>query len=279
MDFHASKCSRTSVNDHAKAATDGRERAVMDLQLKGKNAIVTGSASGVGKAIAQVLAEEGASVVLSDIDLEKAEAAAAECRANGARAIALRTDLSSAADCTAMIDRAEELLGPIDILVNNAGIWPTNFVVDIPLSEWTRTFDINLTAVFLASQRFAQKVLARHGRGKILNITSQAAFNGSTTGHAHYAAAKSGVVTFTISMSRELAPRGINVKALALGMVETPMNQDTLATSKEYYEKRIQIGRIAKPVEVARFAAFLVSGCADYFTGATFDATGGMISR
>ena len=119
----------------------------------------------------------------------------------------------------------------------------------------------------------------RRGKGKILNITSQAAFNGSTTGHSHYAAAKSGVVTFTISMSRELAPKGINVNALALGMVETQMNQDILATNREYYEKRIQIGRIAKPVEVARFAVFLVSGCADYFTGATYDATGGMITR
>ena len=129
------------------------------------------------------------------------------------------------------------------------------------------------------AENAAEECRALGGKGKILNITSQAAFNGSTTGHSHYAAAKSGVVTFTISMSRELSPKGINVNALALGMVETQMNQDILATDREYYEKRIQIGRIAKPVEVARFAVFLVSGCADYFTGATYDATGGMITR
>jgi 3-oxoacyl-[acyl-carrier protein] reductase len=251
----------------------------MDLKLKGKNAIVTGAASGVGAATAEALAEEGANVVISDINEERAATVAERCAARGVKAVALRTDLCSEADSVGMIDRAEELLGPIDILINNAGMWPTNFVVDIPIAEWRRTFDLNLTAVFLSSQRFVQKVLARGGRGKILNITSQAAFNGSTTGHAHYAAAKSGVVTFTISLSREVAQKGINVNALALGMVETPMNASVLATNREYYEKRIQIGRVAQPLEIARFAVFLVSGCADYFTGATYDATGGMIAR
>jgi len=152
-------------------------------------------------------------------------------------------------------------------------------VADIGLAEWRRTMDVNLTAVFLASQRFVQLNLAAGRKGKILNVTSQAAFNGSTTGHAHYAAAKSGVVTFTISLSREVAARGINVNALALGMVETPMSSEALARDRAYYEKRIQIGRIAAPEEVARFAVFLVSGAADYFTGATYDATGGMLSR
>ncbi len=251
----------------------------MDLKLTGKNAVITGAASGVGEAIAHALAEEGANVIVSDINGERARAVADACAARGVRALPLRTDLSRAEDCTAMIDQAEDLLGPADILINNAGIWPTNLVVDITEEEWRRTLDINLTAVFLASKRFAQKVLARGGHGKILNVTSQAAFNGSTTGHAHYAAAKSAVVTFTISMSRELAQKGVTVNAIALGMVETPMNRDTLATNREYYEKRIQIGRIAKPSEIARFAAFLVSECADYFTGATFDATGGMIAR
>jgi 3-oxoacyl-[acyl-carrier protein] reductase len=251
----------------------------MELGLKGKNAIVTGGAGGVGAAIAEVLAEEGANVALVDIDERKARAVAERCEARGVKAVALRVDLASESECAGMIDRSEELLGPIDILVNNAGLWPTNAVVDIPIAEWRKTIDINLTAVFLASQRFVQRTLARGGRGKILNITSQAAFNGSTTGHAHYAAAKSGVVTFTISLSREVASKGINVNALALGMVETGMNESVLAANREYYEKRIQIGRIAKPVEVARFAAFLVSGCADYFTGATYDVTGGMLAR
>ncbi len=251
----------------------------MDLQLAGKNAVVTGGAGGVGAAICTLLAREGANVVVSDIALERAQEVAEACRATGVRAHALRTDLTVPAECAALVDRTAELLGSADILVNNAGLWPTHLVTDIPLDEWRRTFDINLTAVFLASQRFVALNLAQGRKGKILNVTSQAAFNGSTTGHAHYAAAKSGVVTFTLSLSREVAARGINVNALALGMVETGMNRDVLATNREYYEKRIQIGRIARPEEVARLAVFLVSGAADYFTGATYDATGGMISR
>jgi 3-oxoacyl-[acyl-carrier protein] reductase len=251
----------------------------MDLQLKGKNAVVTGGAGGVGAAICEALAAEGANVVVSDINLERSEAVAARCRAKGVKANAVRTDLTVDSDCIALVDRAEELSGGVDILVNNAGLWPTNFVTDIGVEEWRRTFDVNLTAVFLASQRFVQIALAKGRKGKILNITSQAAFNGSTTGHAHYAAAKSGVVTFTISLSREVAAKGINVNALALGMVETPMSSEALKADRAYYEKRIQIGRIAKPEEVAHFAVFLVSGAADYFTGATYDASGGMIAR
>ncbi|HET9597923.1 MAG TPA: SDR family oxidoreductase [Anaeromyxobacteraceae bacterium] len=251
----------------------------MDLQLRGKNAVVTGGAGGVGAAICTLLAAEGANVVVSDLDRARAEGVADRCRSAGVAAQALRTDLTQPGECAALVDRTAELLGSCDILVNNAGLWPTNMVADIGLSEWRRTMDVNLTAVFLASQRFVQVNLAAGRKGKILNVTSQAAFNGSTTGHAHYAAAKSGVVTFTISLSREVAARGINVNALALGMVETPMSSEALARDRAYYEKRIQIGRIATPEEVARFAVFLVSGAADYFTGATYDATGGMLSR
>jgi len=251
----------------------------MDLQLAGKNAVVTGGAGGVGAAICALLAEEGANVVVSDLALERAEEVAARCRAKGVRAQAIRTDLTQPADCIGLVDRTVELLGSADILVNNAGLWPTHLVTEIPLDEWHRTIDVNLTAVFVACQRFVALNLAAGRRCKILNVTSQAAFNGSTTGHAHYAAAKSGVVTFTISLSREVAAKGINVNALALGMVETPMSRDALSGNREYYEKRIQIGRIARPDEVARFAVFLVSGAADYFTGATYDATGGMLSR
>jgi 3-oxoacyl-[acyl-carrier protein] reductase len=251
----------------------------MDLGLAGKNAVVTGGAGGVGAAICALLAAEGANVVVSDLALERAEAVAERCRARGVKAAAIRTDLLVPEDCAGLVDRTVEILGSADILVNNAGLWPTHLVTEIPLDEWRRTVDVNLTAVFLSCQRFVDVNLGLGRKGKILNVTSQAAFNGSTTGHAHYAAAKSGVVTFTISLSREVAAKGINVNALALGMVETPMSRDALGANREYYEKRIQIGRIATPEEVARFAVFLVSAAADYFTGATYDATGGMLSR
>jgi 3-oxoacyl-[acyl-carrier protein] reductase len=251
----------------------------MDLQLSGKNAVVTGGAGGIGAAICAALADEGANVVVSDIVLDRAEAVAERCRARGVRAHAVHTDLTQPGECSALVDRTAELLGSADVLVNNAGLWPTNLVTDISLEEWRRTIDVNLTAVFLTCQRFVARNLAEGRKGKILNITSQAAFNGSTTGHAHYAAAKGAVVTFTISLSREVGAKGINVNAIALGMVATGMNREVLANNGEYYAKRIQIGRIGQPDEVARFAVFLVSWAADYFTGGIFDATGGMLGR
>ena len=249
----------------------------MDLGLKGKNAIVTGAAGGVGKAIALALSAESANVAVADI--RAADDVVRECEQFGVKAVSIPTDLSNADDCINLVNKAEESLGPIDILINNAGLWPTNFVNDIPLEEWHKTVDINLTAVFLTCQALVRKVLAEKRQARILNVTSQAAFNGSTTGHAHYAASKSGVVTFTISLAREVSKQGINVNAIALGMVETGMSAAALAANKEYYEKRIMIGRVAQPEEIAALATFLVSEPASYVTGSTFDATGGMISR
>ncbi|MFD2924829.1 SDR family NAD(P)-dependent oxidoreductase [Halobacillus naozhouensis] len=169
--------------------------------------------------------------------------------------------------------------GTADFLVNNAAIWPTSYVKDMSLTEWNETLDINLRSVFLTSQTFANHCLNENKRGKILNITSQAAFNGSTTGHAHYAASKSGMIGFSISLARELAKDGINVNNLALGIVETDMIKDKLEKNQNYYLNRIPLGRVAEPREIADIASFLVSEKANYITGATLDATGGMLMR
>jgi 3-oxoacyl-[acyl-carrier protein] reductase len=249
----------------------------MELGLKGKNAIVTGAAGGVGKAIVLALSQEGANVAIADI--RPAPEVVQACEQFGVKAVFIQTDLSKAEDCVNLVNSAEAQLGPIDILINNAGLWPTNLVADIPLAEWHKTVDINLTSVFLTCQTLVQKVLADKRKAKILNVTSQAAFNGSTTGHAHYAASKSGVVTFTISLAREVSKQGINVNSIALGMVETGMSAKALAEKRDYYESRIMIGRVAQPEEIAKFATFLVSEPASYLTGSTFDATGGMLSR
>lgn len=121
--------------------------------------------------------------------------------------------------------------------------------------------------------------MAGQRKAKILNVTSQAAFNESTTGHAHYAASKSGVVTFTISLAREVSKQGINVNAIALGIVETGMSVKALAKNKAYYESRIMIGRIAQPEEIAKLAIFLISEPANDLTGSTFDVTRGMLTH
>jgi 3-oxoacyl-[acyl-carrier protein] reductase len=250
----------------------------MDLQLQNKTALITGGNGGVGSAISKLLAQEGCNVVIADINIDNDEVVN-ECRSYGVAADVVYVDLSDSESSATLIERAEELSGPIDILINNAGYWPTDQVVDITLDEWRKTFDINMTSLFQVSQAFVKTLFARGQKGNVLNVTSQAAFNGSTTGHAHYAASKSAVVAFTTSLSREVAPRGINVNSIVLGIVETPMINKNLAEKGDYYVKRIPVGRVAKPEEIANLAVFLVSGPASYFSGAAFDATGGMIPR
>jgi 3-oxoacyl-[acyl-carrier protein] reductase len=252
----------------------------MDLKLKGKCAIVTGGSRGVGRGIALALAEEGVSVV---VNYNKSEKSALEIInhivKNGGKAIAVKADLGNPDDCENLINEAERAFGGVDILVNNAGVWPKNWVQDISLDEWKKTIDVNLTSVFLTSQAFVKYNMAQKRGGRILNITSQAAFHGSTTGHAHYAASKAGVVSLTVSMAREMAQYGITVNAVALGMVRTDMVGSAIEKNEDYYLKRIPIGRLAEPEDIAKIVLFMVSDPASYITGATIDATGGMLMR
>lgn len=252
----------------------------MELNLKNKNAIITGGASGFGKQLAIDLAKEGANIIIADISIENAKKVSEELISKyNVKSFAIKTDLSNHDDTINLIKESETKFSNLDILVNNAGFWPTNNVVDTPVEEWIKTFDINLTSVFLTCREFAKHVLNRNGKGKILNITSQAAFNGSTTGHAHYAASKSGVVTFTISLSREIARMGVNVNAMAIGMMNSPMTKKAIEKNGEYYLNRIPIGKIAEPSDLTPMAVFLVSDASNYYTGATFDVSGGMITR
>lgn len=252
----------------------------MDLKLKGKCAIITGGSRGVGKGISTALAEEGVKVVINyNKSLTQAEELVKSIKRAGGEAYAVKADLGYPDECRKLVEEAEKKFGKVDILINNAGIWPTNWVQDIPVDEWKKTIDVNLTSVFLTSQAFVRNNIANGQGGKILNVTSQAAFHGSTTGHAHYAASKAGVVALTVSMAREMARYGINVNAIALGMVQTDMTRKALENNMEYYIKRIPIGRVAQPSDIANIALFLVSEPASYITGATIDATGGMLMR
>jgi 3-oxoacyl-[acyl-carrier protein] reductase len=180
---------------------------------------------------------------------------------------------------TSNVNEAVKLLGKIDILVNNAGVWPTAYVEDMSDEEWDRTIKINLGGPFYLSKRVVQHQIKNKIKGKIINVVSQAAFHGSTSGHAHYAASKGGLVTFTVSLAREVAKYGINVNAIAPGMMRTPMNHDALSRREDDYLQRIPLGRIADPAEIADVVAFLASSKTDYITGATIDVSGGMLMR
>ncbi len=246
----------------------------MDYQLQGKKVLVTGAADGCGKAIALEFAKEGATVILHDLDFKK-ELLAATAEALGNGCTYLTADLSKEEE----VERLSEEAGDIDILVNNAGIWPTAYVKEMTAEAFRRTLEINLIAPFILCRNVTNRWLAAGKKGKIVNLVSQAAFHGSTSGHAHYAASKSGLVGFTISLAREVAPHGINVNAVAPGMMRTPMNRDALAAREDTYLERIPLGRIADAAEVARAVLFLSSESASYITGATLDVTGGMLMR
>lgn len=246
----------------------------MDYKIDGKVALVTGAADGCGKAIAEKLAGEGVKVILHDLSFKE------EALKNNAAAIG-----NGAEYVTADLSRTEEIeelwkkTGDIDILVNNAGIWPTAYVTDMTPESFKKTLDIDLVAPFMLCKLFVNNCIQKNKKGKIVNMVSQAAFHGSTSGHAHYAAAKAGLVAFTVSLAREVAPKGINVNAVAPGMMRTPMNKDALSEREDDYLKRIPLRRIADPSEVAAAVVFLCGAESDYMTGATLDVTGGMLMR
>ena len=252
----------------------------MDFGLKNKNVLITGSTNGLGKAIAELMAEEGANVIVSGRNQGAAEKLAREIETkNQVRAFPIVADLSQYNATEQLFQKSLEAMGHLDILVNNAGVWPTAYVREMEKDEFERTIYMNLEVPYLLSRLMVNHLIGRNEKGKIINIVSQAAFHGSTTGHAHYAASKGGLVAFMISLAREVANYGININAVAPGMMETPMTEKALEAKKDYYNSRIPLRRVAKPEEVAYSAVFLASNKADYLTGITIDATGGMLMR
>lgn len=255
----------------------------MNLGIRKKCALITGATDGLGRALAEVLAEEGADLILHCTGKNgKAERLQKLCiqlaQQFGVRAEFVCADLSEPGAAQKLFDDAYALM-PIDLLVNNAAIWPSAYVREMTEADFARTIAINLHAPFVLCREMVNRLCANGRHGKIVNIVSQAAFHGSTSGHAHYAASKAGLVGFSISLAREVAPLGIQVNCAAPGMMRTPMNRQALAQREDEYLRRIPLGRIAEPREVAYGVAFLLSDKANYITGATLDLTGGMLMR
>jgi 3-oxoacyl-[acyl-carrier protein] reductase len=253
----------------------------MDLQLREKVALVTGGSRGLGRAISLALAAEGARVAINyQNSREQAEAIAAEIRSHHrVEAIAVPGNIASESDVLAIFMAVEQSLGPLDILVNNAAVCPTRQVVDTAEDEWTDTLQVNLTGTFLTCREMVRRLKASGRGGRIVNVSSAAAFLGSTTGHAPYDASKGGMISFTISLAREVASLGIAVNAVAPGMMSTDMTSETLSVNLEKYLARIPLRRIGTPEEVAGVVVFLASGAASYMTGATVDVSGGLLMR
>jgi 3-oxoacyl-[acyl-carrier protein] reductase len=199
----------------------------MDLHLKDKVALVTGGSHGLGKSVCLGLAAEGAKVVVNyRKSPERAEAVVKEIQDTyGIAALAVYADMASETDILTMFHQIDERLGCADILVNNAAICPQSWVKDTPEPLWNTVLQVNLTGTFIACRELVKRLIAANRPGRIVNITSVAAFHGSTSGQAAYDASKGGMISFTVSLAREVAPYGITVNALAPGLMVTDMTE------------------------------------------------------
>jgi len=244
------------------------------LKLTGKVALVTGAAQGIGRAIGLLLARNGADIVVSDINLEKAEETAKEIRAIGPKAMALKVDVSNLSDVERMVEDILEKLAKIDILVNNAGITRDKLILRMTEEDWDAVLSVNLKGTFNCTKAVIRH-MAKQRSGKIVNIASVVGEMGNA-GQANYSASKAGVIGLTKTIAREYAQRGINVNAIAPGYIETPMTEALPEKAKEELKRLIPMERLGKPEDVAEGALFLVSEESSYITGQVLNVNGGI---
>jgi len=250
------------------------------FDITGKVAIVTGAASGIGRAIALDLAESGAKVVIADKALDGAEEVAREIESAGGKAIAVETDVTDSKEVEQMVQQTIEGFGKIDILVNNAGIIGRSSVMDMKEDELDRTFEVNLKGVVLCSQAVARHMIEQRS-GKIVNmgssLSSRASVCNLSGGGADYCASKAAVQAFTRALAMELGPYGINVNAVAPGTTNTPMHEGLWEMATIYFQNSLPLGRLAEPEDIADVVVFLVTDAARYITGQTIHVNGGQV--
>ncbi len=250
------------------------------MRLGGKIALVTGAGKGIGKGLARELAREGADVAITYTASAKgAGEIVAEMQELGRRAFAVRADLSKYADAVNAIRATAEHFGRIDILVNNSGITDPHPFLEITEETYDQTLDINLKGLFFCAQEAAKAMIRQGNGGRIINISSVHAFH-SFPKHAHYAASKGGINSFTSEVSLELAPYGITVNAVAPGMIEVEKYPDLIANyDPAEWGPTIPLGRVGYPVDIAKMVVFFASDDADWITGQVIVVDGGMLCR
>jgi NAD(P)-dependent dehydrogenase (short-subunit alcohol dehydrogenase family) len=246
------------------------------MSLQGRNALVTGGGSGIGRAIALRLAADGADVAVLDLRVEGARVVADEIVRAGRRAAAISVDVADAASVVRAVAEARSVLGPIHVLVNSAGIADFVALGDLDEERWQRMLNVHLNGTYRVTRAVFGDMTAA-GWGRIVNIASAAALNGGGPGLAHYAAAKAGIIGFTKALAHELGPAGVTVNAIAPGLVDTPLIHGAGAPAGLYdtVVARLPVRRMGQPVDIAAACAYLASDEAGFCTGQVLSPNGG----
>ena len=246
------------------------------LSLKGRTALVTGGARGIGKAIAETLAARGANIAVADLRMELAEETAKEIAANtGVETVALEVDVSDQASAKAMVKDAIAKFEKIDILVNNAGITRDGLIMRMKEADWDMVLDINLKGAFNCAQALARPMMkARYGR--IINITSVSGIAGQA-GQTNYSSSKAGLIGFTKALAKEVGSRNITVNAVAPGFIETFLTVGLPEEIKDFSMKMTPMARFGQPQDIANAVVFLAAEESSFITGVTLQVDGGMV--
>jgi len=245
------------------------------MELTGKTALITGSNRGIGKAIAQKLAENGADIIITAPIKSDAESAANEIKERyNVKTYAFELNLL---DINSIEDTVKEIekTTTVDILVNNAGITKDNLFIRMKKEEWEDVIKVNFTSIFYITQPIVKQMIKKRW-GRVINISSVVGIMGNA-GQTNYSATKAALIGFTKSLAKEVGSRGITVNAVAPGFIDTPMTQGLPEDIKEAYKKQIPLGRFGSPEDVANAVLFLASEKASYITGEVINVNGGML--
>ena len=245
------------------------------MSLDGRVAIVTGAAQGIGRTIAETLAQAGADVAVADMDPGRSQETIEAIKKLGRRTLNIKVNVADWNDVKAMTDHVMKEWGKIDILVNNAGITRDGLLVRMKEEDWNLVLQVNLNGTFHCTKAVMHP-MAKQRYGRIVNIASIVGVMGNV-GQANYAASKAAVIGFTKTVAREYASRSVTVNAVAPGFIDTPMTQGLSADVKDLLQKQIPLGRLGQPFDVAAAVRFLVSDDAGYITGQVIHVNGGML--
>lgn len=241
------------------------------MRFEGKTAVITGSGRGIGLAIAQGLYQQGANVVISDLDQALVDEVAKKM---GERAIGIACNVTKSDQVNQLLDGANQKFGAVDIVVNNAGITKDALMIRMDEKDWELVLDINLKGAFLITKA-AAKIMMKQRHGRIVNISSIVGLTGNA-GQTNYSASKAGLIGLTKSAAKELAARGVTVNAVAPGFIDTEMTKNLPEAARQAFITQVLLRRLGQPEDVAAAVIFLASDEASYITGQVLAVDGGL---